>query len=712
LEQVLIRKGEAAVEEVPAPTVSTGSILVAVEYSCISVGTEMASLNMSALPLYRRALQQPENVRRVMTLVRNEGLVRTMRRVRGQLAAGSPSGYSAAGRVIEVGTNVTGFQPGDSVACAGAGIANHAEIIDVPVNLAVRIPEGADMRSASTVTLGAIALQGVRRANPTLGEIFVVVGLGILGQITAQLLRASGCRVIGVDPIAPRRALALTLGAEHAIDPLAGNYPDQVQQLTDGFGADGVIITAAGGSDEIVSLAFQACRKRGRVVLVGDVGLSIRRSDIYTKEIDFFISCSYGPGRYDSLYEETGLDYPVGFVRWTENRNMQAYLDMVATHRIDVGALVATVYPVEKAGEAFASLNSPDKPMGILLQYVPKTEVPVHTLLLRKAEPVGSEIRIGVIGAGSFVQAVHLANMVRLRRRYRLRGVASKIGSDAKAVAKTYEADYASTDPEEVLKDPNVDLVLIGTRHDLHGSLVLRALEAGKHVFVEKPLAVNEDQLSAIEAYYKVERSQVLFTGFNRRFSPALTAAKTFLVGRGSPLIVTYQMNAGYISLASWVHTEEGAGRNIGEGCHIYDLFSFLTGATVEKVTAAAIRPGSRHWARNDNFVATVSYSDGSVCTLAYTALGTGTYPKERMQIFAAGTVAVMDDYKSIVVYGRNAPGWSSKQADKGHLRELTVLADCLQKGGDWPISLAEQVAATRVSFEVERQIISGEARP
>ena len=384
---------------------------------------------------------------------------------------------------------------------------------------------------------------------------------------------------------------------------------------------------------------------------------------------------------------------------------MGAYLELIASGRIDVSSLIGTVFPFEQAKDAYASLNSADKPLAVLLRYAVGDKAPSRVVTLRKAPAHDGLVRLSVIGAGSFVQGVHLPNMMRLRDQFRLRGVMARTGANAATVAKSNDASYATTDAEEILKDPETDLVLIGTRHDLHGALVLRALEAGKHVFVEKPLAISEDELAAIEAFYARPRDQVLLTGFNRRFSPAALAAKKFLAGCNSPMIVTYQMNGGYIPMDSWLHGPQGAGRNIGEACHIYDLFNFLTGAHVTGVSAHAIDPQSRHWARNDNFVATVTYDDGSVCTLTYTALGTSDYPKERMQIFAGGTVTGMNDFKSVTHFGRTAPGWKGAAADKGQMNELKELGACLRQGGAWPISLAEQLSATRISFEVEKQI-------
>lgn len=710
MKQVLVQGGGVLVQEVPAPQVGTRNILVKVSHSCVSVGTEMAGVKMSGLPLYKRALKQPDNVKKVIDMMRDQGVKRTMDRVLGKLAAGTPTGYSAAGEVIEVGDEVESFSVGDMVACAGAGIANHAEIIDVPVNLAVKLPAGLEAGLASTVTLGAIAMQGVRRTAPTLGETIVVVGLGILGQLTAQFLRVNGCRVIGIDIDARRIKLAVENGMNHGIEPSTENYVERVYKLTDGFGADAVIVTAATPDNKVISDAMQACRKKGRVVLVGDVGLDLNRADFYKKELDFLISSSYGPGRYDPLYEEGGQDYPLPFVRWTENRSMEEYLKLLAEGRVTLANLYREPYEIDRAAEAYDALKGTgEKPLLGILAYPNRPAALTRKVSFNQKRSQTGKVRVALVGAGGFAQGMHLPNMAKLRKDYELRGVMSRTGSNARAVATQNEAAYATTDYDEILADPDIDLVLIATRHNLHGKMVLQALERGKHVFVEKPLAVNAEELKAIKSFYEGrEHAPVLMTGFNRRFAPAMTRAREVLAKRTTPLIINYRMNAGYIPLDHWVHSEEGGGRNIGEACHIYDLFNLFTGTEVKSIHAASIMPGSRQWARNDNFVATVSYTDGSVCTLTYTALGDKSHPKECMDIYADGKVISMNDYKSLTIAGGKHKGWNSGTMQKGQLEELEALAACLLRGGEWPIPLWQQVQATEISFGVEEQIRKG----
>jgi predicted dehydrogenase/threonine dehydrogenase-like Zn-dependent dehydrogenase len=701
-----VRGGGVVVEDVPAPLGSPRSLLVRVAYSCVSVGTEMSNVALSGLPLYRRALRQHQHVKRALELARDQGLKRTYDQVRGQLAAGLPTGYSAAGTVVGVGEEVCGFTVGDRVACAGAGIANHAELIDVPVNLVVKVPEGLPLDAASTVTLGAIALQGIRRAEPTLGETIGVIGLGVLGQLTAQVLRANGCRVIGADLDRTRVARALECGMTHGVVTGSEDFVARAVALTDGYGADAVIVTAATPSHQVISQAMRACRKKGRVVLVGDVGLNLKRTDMYENELDLLMSTSSGPGRYDAVYEEEGRDYPRAYVRWTENRNMDTYLQLLASGAISLDRLDRRTYPIDAAEEAYEALkDGGEKPLVVLLEY-PQAHAQIERrVVLREVGRRTGRIRTALVGAGSFAGGTHIPNILKLRDRFELRCVMSRTGMNAKTVAMRSSAGYATTDYREVLEDRAVDLVLIATRHHLHADYVLRALEAGKHVFVEKPLAVTADELERIERFYAKRDSPLLMTGFNRRFSPAIRRARELLGERSTPLMVDYRMNVGYLPPEHWVHGREGGGRNIGEACHVYDLFDYLTDAEVIGVRANAIRPGAKHWSRNDNFVAVVSYADGSICVLTYTALGHSAHPKERMDVFAAGNVLSLDDYKVLSVAGIKHRGWRSRTADKGHLEELEVLGRCLLEGGTWPISLDEQLRAMQIAFAVEDQL-------
>lgn len=710
MKQVLVKQGGVRLATVPAPRVEPGTVLVRVRHSCISIGTEMSGIRAAATPLWKRALAQPERVRQVVEMAAKDGLGAARNAVKNATGAANPTGYSAAGVVIAVGEGIADLEPGDRVACAGAQYAYHAETIRVPRNLVVRVPDGVSSEDASTVTLGAIALQGVRRAQPTLGESFVVIGLGILGQLTVQLLRANGCRVIGVDVDRGRIATARALGMEAGAHPDDGDDVQQVARLTDGIGADGVIITAATPSDAVMSTAFGMCRRKGRVVLVGDVGLNLNRADFYAKELDFLISASYGPGRYDARYEEEGLDYPVGYVRWTENRNMGEYLRLVAEERVRPAPLRSAVYPVARAEEAYAELNGgAGKPLLVLLEYPAEPVEAERVVPNPAAHPAGSgKVRMAVVGAGGFARGTHLPNLQELSDLYHLRGVASRTGHNAAQTAERFGAEYSATDFRQVLEDGEVDAVLIATRHNLHAGMALQALRAGKHVLLEKPLALTADEVEAVLAFYRAAgegRAPLLLTGFNRRFSPFAARLAELVRDRAGPLVISYRMNAGYIPLDHWVHTEEGGGRNRGEACHVYDLFTFLTGARVTEVQAMSARPATAHYARTDNFTATVGFDDGSVATLTYTALGHRDHPKEQMEVFVDGRVLALDDYRTLRVTGARGGELRLRGQDKGQKEELRRFATAIREGGAWPIPLWQQVQATEIALQVEAQI-------
>ncbi|MDC6452820.1 bi-domain-containing oxidoreductase [Alphaproteobacteria bacterium] len=713
MKQVFIHNGNAVVSEVPAPKVGQSNLLVSVKYSCISVGTEMASVNNSGMRLYKRALKQPANVKRVIEMAKNDGLAKTIGRVTKKLSAWNPCGYSASGTVVAIGKNVTGFSIGDEVACAGAGIANHAEVIDVPVNLAARVPASVSLKFASTVTLGAIAIQGIRRAQPTLGEMFVVVGLGVLGQLTAQILEANGCRVVGIDLDPFRIDSALAEGMEYSVDPSVEDYVERVIRLTDGHGADGVIITAASASHQIVSQAMNACRKKGRVVVVGDVGLNLDRSDFYTKELDFLISTSYGPGRYDPLYEEEGQDYPLPYVRWTENRNMSAYLHLLASNKVNLENLCETVFPIEKAAEAYNTLKSDNKTsMMVLLEYPsPSSGTFSCKVSIHEIPKKHERINVGIAGASSFAQGMHLPNLNALSKDYCIHAIMSRTGSNALSVANQYKASYGTTSYADLIGDEAVDLILIATRHDLHASMTLEALNAGKHVFVEKPLALNFSELKLIEDFYlKNPNGPLLMVGFNRRFSPVFQKIKRQICNTTTPILVNYTMNAGYIPPNHWTQGSEGGGRNLGEACHIYDLFNALcNGELITSVDVSAINPPSGQWFKNDNFVATIKYQNGSVCTLTYTSMGNNSYPKEKMEVFYDGKVLLMEDYKRLTIFGKKSADWHSKSVQKGQKEELGALADSLLRGMPWPIALKEQIKATKISLNIEEKIMQAQ---
>lgn len=710
MKQVMVSGGAVNLVEVPAPTVQSGCVLVRMDYSCISIGTEMSGIKSTGRSIWERAIQQPQNVKKIIDMVRSDGLAQTRRIVQERLVVELPTGYSGAGTVLAVGAGVSEFSPGDRVACAGAQCAFHAEVVCIPKNLVVTVPESVGLDEACSVALGAIAMQGIRRANPTLGETFVVIGLGVLGQLTVQLLRANGCRVIGVDVNRSRIEFACAQGMNWGVHPDDVNDIQQVARLTGGGGADGVIITAAGQSDAIVSSAFQMCRKKARVVLVGDVSLDLQRSDFYVKELDFLISTSYGPGRYDANYEEGGLDYPLGYVRWTEGRNMAEYLQLIADGAVKVRSMVAAVHSIDAVNVAFRSLQSEaGKPLMVLLSYPRQDEALAHKVMLRSQNTAGRDgvIRVAVIGAGGFAKGMHLPNLLEMKADFSLRAVVGRTGHNAMVTGKRFAADYCATDYREVLADPEVDAVIIATRHDTHADLALQALRSGKHVLLEKPLALSEQELLAIEAFYANGGGfkPVLLTGFNRRFSPYAQRIAALTQNRSNPMLMNYRMNAGYIPLDHWVHGPEGGGRNLGEACHIYDLFSFLTGAQVRSVQATSLVPSTSYYSGTDNFVATIGFDDGSVATLSYTALGNTEFPKESMEVFVDGKVISLNDYRSLTVVGAKQKPLVTRASMKGQKEELMAFSAAIRGQAPWPIPLWQQLQATKISFSVERAL-------
>lgn len=710
MRQVVVKAGAAVVEETPAPQPANGRVLVRTRATCISVGTELSGIEAQRVSLWKRALRNPDKVARALRMMAEQGINRTLRVVKEQQTSGIAVGYSAAGEILDIGSGIDDLHLGQRVACAGAGYAMHADVISVPRNLLVPVDDSVSMKIASTVTLGAIALQGIRRLQPTLGETFIVFGLGILGQITSQILKANGCRVIGIDLDEARIDRALDLGADFGFNSALTPPVEAIHRLSNGLGVDGVIVTAATSDQELLNTSFAMCRPKGRVVLVGDVPITIDRSAIYRHELEFLISTSYGPGRYDTRYEEKGQEYPLGYVRWSENRNMQTYLNLIAEKQLDVEKLLDLVVPIHEAPSAYHELSASGgtKPLAAVLLYddvdsLSKRRVDVS---MKSLAPTRDSINVGLVGASAFARTLHLPNIAALSGKLRLTAVCSGSGHLAKELAEACEADYATTSLQELLDDPGIDLILIAGRHSEHAEKCLSALRAGKHVMVEKPLAINESDLRAVEDFYAQGQSgaPVLMTGFNRRFSPAIDAISARLARRTGPMVISYRMNAGHVPHSHWTQQAEGGGRNIGEACHIYDLFTALTEAKATLINASAIGRSDERSSRNENFSVSITFSDGSLANLLYSSLGSSSWPKEGMEIYCDGQVYKLDDYRSATGSGEDRPLWKGQQ-DKGHKQELEALATALRSGKAWPIPLWQQLQATEISFEVERQI-------
>ena len=709
--QAIVKKGIVLGEIVPAPIVSKGNILIKVVNSCISAGTEMSGVTSSGRPLIKRMLDQPEKIKKVFDMAVSDGISKTISQVKGLLDLGNPTGYSISGIVIGVGEDVADFKVGDKVAAAGGGIANHAEYVDVPSNLAVLMPKDLDYVSGSTVTLGAIAMQGVRRADIKIGEFVVVIGCGILGLLSLQMLKKSGARVACTDVDDQRLQLAKDLGADFICNPISENSVNQITNWTNGYGADAIIFTAATKSSEPLSEAFKMCRRKGKVVLVGVSGMTIQRQDIYSKEIDFLISTSYGPGRYDNNYEQKGIDYPYAYVRWTENRNLKEYLRLVDEKQIILDKIIQKIFPINQVTEAFNSLKDQnEKPLMVILDYgEPNTSLLDKYLLHdRKVfisqNPVSSEkINIALIGVGSFATNMHLPNLGLLKDKFQLYAVVNRSGYKATHVAKQYGAKYSTTSYQDVLNDENVDLVFICTRHDSHADLVLEALQAGKHVFVEKPLATNLDELEKIEAFYNGtnKTKPILMVGFNRRFSKYAAEIKKHTSKRINPLFIHYRMNAGYIPLDHWVH--ENGGRIVGEACHIFDLMTNFIESTIESISYESLTPTTGHYSTSDNKSIILKYKDGSVATIEYFATGSKQLPKEYMEIHFDEKSIIMEAYKSLKGYGVKINEIKTSTSQKGQYEELEVLYNSLKNpNGKWPIDFWDIIQTTQVGIFIK----------
>ena len=745
------RTGELALVDVPAPALRPGGILVRNQASLISPGTERQIMETARKGLLGKARARPDLVRQVLRKARAEGVGPTIRAVVNRLDSPVPLGYSSAGVVIEVGEGTDEFRPGDWVACAGAGYAVHAEVVFVPRNLAVKIPaalrQGADAAGASRdatdapedntaapweaveafqeaafTTIGAVALQSVRIAEVHIGEVVAVIGLGLVGLLTVQLLKAAGCRVLGMDPSQERCRLAEELGC----DATATTASEMERLATARFsprGVDAVVLAAATKSNQPVELAGELCREKGRVVVVGAVGMDVPRRPFYDKELELRLSRSYGPGRYDSVYEEKGIDYPYGYVRWTERRNMAAFLDLIAQEKVQVRPLISHRFPIERATEAYDLIASgqsdkADEALGVVLTY-PEAGAGepgiVATVPSRRAasDPrrpeslKAGQVMIGLIGAGDFARSVLLPGL-RGTPGARLATVCTATGLSAGYVARKFKFGSSTTDARTIFDDPEIDAVLIATRHGSHGSLVIDALRAGKHVFVEKPLALDESTLSDVVRTASDHHQQTLMVDYNRRFAPMARQLRDFVAGVDGPLLMHYRVNAGPLPPDHWVRDpDEGGGRIVGEVCHFVDFLTFLSGSLPVRVHALA--PPSAAGFRDDNVVITLDFANGSLGTITYVADGDLAYPKERVELFGGGKVGTIDDFRRMELVGDGSKKVyrSRLRQNKGHLEGLRAFIAAVRDGGPPPIHLEDMVAASLTTFRVLESLAS-----
>lgn len=704
MRQVFIEKQAIAIKDVCQPLLDDNLVLVAVHYSFISSGTESATLSSASKSLYFNNIAK--KISKVIESVATVGIEGTKALIKGRLSGTLQSlGYSCSGRIIAVGKNVKHLRAGNFVACAGAGFANHADIVCVPENLVVAVDEKY-LHDASITTIGAIALQGIRRMQPQLGEVVCVLGLGLLGQITVQLAKLSGCKVIGIDLVQDRLDLAVQRGADAVFNATSETLLKDIAFFTQHHGVDATLITAASQSNALVQQAMEITRKKGKVVLVGDVGLALERSPLYQKEIDFLISCSYGPGRYDVSYEKEGNDYPYAYVRWTENRNMQAFVDLIQTKKITIAPLVSETISVDNAPAAYASLQDKKK-LGIILSYVPQDDVkPQQQTSFVPA--VADKVRVGMVGVGGFAK-VKLMPLIERIKNTAITAIVDADIANATNASRLYGTAKALTDEQELLDNNLADVLVIASPHKYHCDQIIAALQCNKAVFAEKPMVTTFEQLDRLMNVLKIS-SAPFCVDYNRSFAPFIRAIKEQVVKRSSPLIVHYRMNAGYIPKDHWIQKDIGAGRIIGEACHIFDLFCYVTDAKPVSVSVEAIRPYADNLFTTDNFSVSISFSDGSLCTLLYTALGHAGIGKERMEVYCDGKTMVMDDYKTLEGFGVPA-GFNKKTSnpDKGHEYLLREFFATLQRSDAQPlISLERLYTVAHMTLVIDRLATQG----
>ncbi len=693
-----LKNGDTILEEVPVPKVKSGSVLIKTSKTLVSLGTEKMLVEFGKANFIQKAKQQPDKVKMVLDKIKTDGLKPTLNAVFNKLGQPLPLGYCNVGEVVAVGKGVTEFNIGDRVASNG----NHAEYVLVPKNLVAKIPDNVSDDEAAFTVIGSIGLQGIRLLKPTFGETIVVVGLGLIGLVTAELLKANGCNVIGFDFDPAKVAIAKEKGIT-AINPSEGT--DQVkfiESYTNGIGADGVVITASSKSNEIIAQSAQMCRKLGRVVLVGVIGLDISRADFYNKEISFQVSCSYGPGRYDNEYEQKGNDYPIGYVRWTEKRNFEAVLNAISNGSLDVKPLITERVALGDYKNIYGDMGA-SKSIASILEYN-ATEAPTSTVTIEAKSFTGKKGVVGIIGAGNFTSATILPSLKKLEANVKY--IASSGGLSSTTMAKQYKIAKSTTDYHEILKDEDVDLVFVTTKHNMHASMVLESIEANKSVFVEKPLALTEIELNQIiDAYNKNDAN--VSVGFNRRFAPLAKQMKKALGNDNTPMNIIATMNAGFIPADVWVHDMEvGGGRIIGEACHYIDLCTYLSGSEVVSVCMNGM--GENPQENTDNASILLKYKNGTNAVINYFANGSKAYSKERIEVFSQERTMIMDNWRKLSAYGFKGLSKSSSKQDKGHYNQFDELITQQQKGGEAIIPFDEIVNTTKASFAAIESLKQG----
>ncbi|MEE8057520.1 MAG: bi-domain-containing oxidoreductase [Pseudomonadales bacterium] len=700
MKQVLqdLKTGDTILEEIPCPSVSRNALLIQTTNTLVSAGTERMLVDFGKGNLIQKARQQPDKVKQVLQKVQTDGLMPTVDAVRNKLDTPLSLGYCNVGRILE--SRADGFSVGERVISNG----KHAEIVSVPKNLCAKIPDTVNDESAAFTVIGAIALQGIRLIKPTLGETVVVTGLGLIGLVAVQLLRAHGCRVLGIDFDPTKLALAKQFGAE-VVNLSEGQNPIAVaEKYSRGRGVDAVLITASTKSNEPIHQATTMCRKRGRIVLVGVVGMEMSRADFYEKELSFQVSCSYGPGRYDTDYEDKGHDYPVAFVRWTEQRNFEAILDMMADGRINMAPLISHRFKLADVADAYEVVSS-GSPLGVMLEYASQTtEILKQQIVQLNVAPTVSPSKavIGFIGAGNYASSVLVPAFKSTGAR--LKSIASATGVSSVHVGKKHGVEEATTDTEALLTDSVVNTLVITTRHNSHAKWVRAGLEQGKHIFVEKPLTLTRAELSdLLECYDTLENKPLLMVGFNRRYSPHVQKIKSLLRGKTQPKNLIMTVNAGEIPADHWTQDMSvGGGRIIGEGCHFIDLLRYVVGAPIDSVSAIAMDADCK-----DSVMIQLRFTDGSMGSINYLANGSKAFPKERLEVFCGGGILQLDNFRTLKGFGW--PGFKSERLwrqDKGQKQCAQAFVDAINLGdGSQLIPFHELVEVTEACFDVVEQI-------
>lgn len=701
------KTGDLYVDEVPVPSLSNKMVFIENKFSLISAGTERGTVKVGKASIIGKAKQRPDLVAQVVQNIRKEGLGATLDKVKTKLDSLKALGYSTAGVVKASMDSNNFFKPGDRVACAGQDYASHADFVSIPQNLVAKIPDTVSFEEASFTTLGAIALQGVRQAEPRIAENVCVIGLGLLGQLTCQLLKANGCNVVGIDLSEHLVALANETKAAEAYNRNDTNLLANIENLTNGYGFDSIIITAATASNDPIELSAEIARKKAKIVVVGAVKMDIPRDPhFYRKELDLRISTSYGPGRYDVSYEEGGHDYPYGYVRWTEQRNMEAFLQLIAQGYIHLKPLITHIFKIEEAEKAYdIVLGKVEEPhIGILLKYSASLENEKSFVQIKANVP--KEINIGFIGAGSFAQSYLIPN-IKEHKNASLEAVVTSKGITSKNVAEKFGFSKSSTSPTDVLEDKNINTVFIATPHNTHAALVAKALDHEKHVFVEKPIAIQPEELTLVKEAYKKSQS-LLMVGFNRRFSPVAQEIKKAFHNLKEPMVMNFRVNAGFLPKDHWSQIKEiGGGRIIGEVCHFIDLMQYFTDSIPVTVFADCIDSFNSEKVNADNIAIVIKFKNGSVGNLVYLGNGDKTLPKEYLEIFGGGVVGVIDDFKSGKIYKNNKVK-PLKFSGKGHKQEVKAFLDAINLGKESPISFESIYLTTLTTFKIIDSITTG----